>query len=408
MEINICVSVNSKYTRYLYVMLTSLFINNSQERIHIYVLQRDLTQADKNMLFELVDKYGQKVSFIEVDETRFDTVPTSLKFSLETYFRLLMAELLPREITRVLYLDVDIIVCGSIRELYLTDFEDHLFAACHDIVINGLNAYRRKHFKRYDDLRYFNAGVMLWNIDAVREQYSFRDYMDAAKELNYELPLVDQDLLNYMMYDKVKYLDAHQYNYLVERDQYEKRKELPTILHYAGCNPWQVGVKSEVYKIWWEYAGMTPFYTNFVEEQLERNEQALAEQLFERQKHIEIKEIYRRLYELKGTGRIAQAMDRSGCKFALYGGGILSELFWTFMEEEAVKNMPVVIMDRGGKQLFHGIPVKTEFDWVSSMNDCVVIVTPSYRTDLLVEQIQTELNARARVISLRKFLEDID
>lgn len=403
MKINICVSVNSKYVRYLYVMLNSLFISNSKENICVYVLQRDLTREDKQLLTELADRYGQQICFVDVDVSPFERLPTTQRYSAEIYFRLLIPELLPEEVTRVLYLDVDIIVCASLRELYLTDLENCLFAVCEDMDLKGTDYIQRsKLFNRCADFgKYFNSGVMLWNITEVRKHYSFQDFMRVANEHRNELYWPDQDLLNYMAYGRVKYVDPYQYNYFVKCSRYEKIPQQPVILHFTGCNPWQVGVKTAMYQVWWDYVKLTPFYAEFLEEQLDRTERAATHT----KQQIEIKEIYRAFYELKGTERIAAVMNQAKCSFAIYGAGVMGEELWSFLASEGVQNMPAVVMDQGREEPFHAIEITKNFNWVNSVDRCQLIVTPSYLVDELVKQLQDQLPEHIEAISLRNFLE---
>ena len=74
---NIVVAANSKYMRYLYIMLSSLIENNRDEEINIFVMQRDFTDNDKTCIKELTEKYEKSVSFLFVDEKRFKGLPVS-------------------------------------------------------------------------------------------------------------------------------------------------------------------------------------------------------------------------------------------------------------------------------------------------------------------------------------------
>ena len=207
-------AANSAYMRYQYVMLTSLFENNRNNKIVVYILQKDFSPEDKKQVATLAASYGQSIEYVDIPERIFRKLPTSHVYSVEVYFRLMMPELLPESLDRVLYLDVDILVLKPLEELYNEDIEGFFFGACVDINMGDLNEHRQQQYGRYDDLRYFNSGVMLWNLALIRESYDFDIYLKAAEDLNYDLPCVDQDILNYLYYDKVKYLDPYKNNYL--------------------------------------------------------------------------------------------------------------------------------------------------------------------------------------------------
>ena len=150
---NIVVSANSKYMRYLYVMLVSLFENNRDSAITIYVMQKDFSDYDKRNINDLALSFGQEVVFLYVDRSRFAGLPVTEKFSIEAYFRLIMGELLPVKVDKALYLDVDVIVYGRIRELYETDITGYIAAVCPDMDHPVLDPAKRELFGRKVDLR---------------------------------------------------------------------------------------------------------------------------------------------------------------------------------------------------------------------------------------------------------------
>lgn len=61
--INIAAALNSKYMRYTYVMLTSLFMNQTNACIHVYLLHNDLTKEDKEKLSSLAKEYHHEIFF---------------------------------------------------------------------------------------------------------------------------------------------------------------------------------------------------------------------------------------------------------------------------------------------------------------------------------------------------------
>ncbi len=276
---NIAVSLNRKYVRYAYVMLTSLFWNNRDVEINVYALHADLIGEDQELLRQLAQEYGKNIHFLQVRTEDYPAeLPVTESWSLETWFRLQLIELLPADVDRILYLDIDIIVDKSLEELYQTDFEGANFCVCKDMGIDGAFPDIRQELFR-DILQqggvYFNAGVMLWNIQALRGRYSLRRYLKLAEDLEYRIFALDQDLLNYMHWNQVKYVDEHRYDcftryYHNRGGTYESAKKDVTILHFAGFKPWAGEfVHYDIERIWWDYAKQTPFYHELLEEFLD-------------------------------------------------------------------------------------------------------------------------------------------
>lgn len=275
-RMNIATALNSKYMRYTYVMLTSLFMNNPNTAIHVYLLHSDLSESDQTHLSELAAKHGHSIHFLKINREDFPaTLPTTAAWSLETYFRLMLLDILPGDVDRLLYLDVDMIIDKSLSELYSTDFEGANFCACKDMTVDfPTGDSRDKIFKDHiaGGFTYFNAGMMLWNIENLRSEYSFKKYMELAKVLDYQMLAPDQDLLNYMHANQIKFVDEYNYDLFSRMAynggvHYEDVKRETTIIHFAGMKPWEGQyIHYDIEKLWWDYAKQTPFYHELLEE----------------------------------------------------------------------------------------------------------------------------------------------
>lgn len=277
---NIAIALNRKYIRYTYVMLTSLFYNNKNENIKCYMLHSELTDEDISIFNELAKQYGSEIVPIMVNRNQFATeLPTDDNWTIEIYYRLMLAELMPESVKRLLYLDGDIIVLKNLREYYSQDFQGKNFVVCKEYT-DGSKIFMEKNLgfpnPVPEDYVYFNSGVMLWNIENIRKNYNFSSYMNTAKELNYDLFAPDQDLLNYIHWNQVKYSDGWIYNCMSHSAKnsglhYKDIIEKTTILHFAGPKPWNAGFfHYDIEQIWWDYAKKTPFYNEFCHELVDK------------------------------------------------------------------------------------------------------------------------------------------
>lgn len=405
---NICVASNQKYLRYLYIMLFSLFENNRNDNITVFLLERNLTPADTAPLNELAQRYGQTIKNIKIDGQRLEKLPTTAVFSVETYFRLLMPYVLPETVERVLYLDVDILVEGSLRDLYETELGKNLFAVCKDLGLPELDEKRKKLYNRpCNDLRYFNGGVMLWDIAAVRKEYELTDFLKAAEEIGYDLPYVDQDLLNYMVYDRVLYLDAYRYNFQIKDvggDEAERHGD-PVIVHFAGRSPWTYASRAFYYKKWWQYAKQTPFYFDLLEGQNDR----IAERYFEQGFVMALREardIAELLLEEKGTGKLEEFIRTSEKKFWLYGAGHTADIFLRTLNVAGIEDKLQGIFDRVKNGVMYGLPIKPVEALDKEAKDAYVVVTVTAHPDALIRELQNQCSADITFIPLKKLLRD--
>ena len=275
---NVVISINKKYVPIAYVMMTSLFKNNGSEAIDLYLLHSELEEEDLYSLRKLADIYGNRLIPLYVDREVFPKdLPTSKLWSIETYYRLVLLKLLPDYMERILYLDVDIIVQDDLRDLYYGDFNGNHFIACDDADPYGKNFPGRKemfHEAFEEGYRYFNAGVMVWNLSFLRENYTAEDYFELAARYDFKLTAVDQDLLNLMHWGHITYADGR-YNYFARirsnaGDGIEDARKA-AVIHYLSEKPWNAdGYHYPIEKIWWEYARETPYYEELLEAFLEK------------------------------------------------------------------------------------------------------------------------------------------
>lgn len=280
---NIVTALNPKYLLYTEVMLTSLCVNNPSEHIDAYLLNISLTEDDISLLQASLNKYNISIHDIKVDTSIIiDRVPTNDIWTIETYLRLFMLDLLPAEIERALYLDVDIIINDSLQEFYHQEFnkDTDLFASEDNLgtlKISDLDAKRQEMFAPMFDqgFKYFNAGVMLLNLTRIRANYSTETYLNAMKTWNYKMTAPDQDIINFVHWQHVEYFDNYRYDLFASTAhtkgiKYDYVKNNVAIIHYAGPKPWNTtNIHFDIEKLWWDYAKITPHYFSLLEEFME-------------------------------------------------------------------------------------------------------------------------------------------
>jgi len=213
-EINILVSCNSKYCKYLEVLLISIFENHKNYVVNIHLIHRELTNENLAGLRSISRQYSQELFVYYISAEHYhDMVLNDQYFSIEAYFRLMAHELLPDYLDRVLWLDTDIVVDKDIYSLYNMDFENNYLIACSN--------YARQP-SRVDakcvDLKtaakggYFNSGVLLMNLKKFRDNVSIDTYKQAIIKLGEDY-FQDQGLLNYLFVTQTIIIQTLEYNF---------------------------------------------------------------------------------------------------------------------------------------------------------------------------------------------------
>ncbi len=263
-NINILVTLNSNYIRPLKVMLKSLFLNNAGEQFAIFLMHTSLKENELEELDGYIKAHGNQLKVIFVDENCFDDAPILMHYTKEMYFRLLAYQLLPQNLERILYLDPDILVLNSIRELYETNLRGYLYAAAyHDkISIKEINKIR---LYPYEINAYYNSGVLLMNLHKLRQEANEAEIYRFVEENRAKLIMPDQDILNALYAKQIKNLDEKLYNYdaryysfyklssngLYDMDQIIKHT---VILHFCGKRkPWTKKYTGKFYSLYKYY-----------------------------------------------------------------------------------------------------------------------------------------------------------
>lgn len=263
---NILVNINKGYIKHFFTMAHSLACSNEKSEFKIYIMHSDLSEADKKLISQKVD-FNVSVEFIDVDKSLFEKAPTVKRYPQEIYYRIIAPLLLPNEVDRILYLDCDLIVHNNIDELYNMDFSDNLFVACTQIrgFMQWFNRLRLRVGKSYI---YMNTGVMVMNVEKLRNLIDMEKIFKFIKRNRLLLTLYDQDILFKFFGNRIKIVDSLKYNladrHITLHNIRHKKNQIDynwvdknnVIIHYLGPNkPWKD-----------DYAGiLKPFYDKYKE-----------------------------------------------------------------------------------------------------------------------------------------------
>jgi lipopolysaccharide biosynthesis glycosyltransferase len=266
-KMNILLTCDSNYALPLTVCLTSIFENNKDSQIEAYILYSSLTDEQKNKLQRLAEQYRQKINLIPVASHYFSSAPT-LRWSKETYYRLLINEYLPKNLNRVLYLDCDTIVNKAINELYILDLKDKCLASIEEK--NSQNV--RSRLGLNPNGQYFQSGVILFDLDKSRKILSYDQAKDIIIKLAENLQVVDQDIINFLFDGRIMALDSKFNNCQITSHEAlnltpaEKQKIIDEtyIFHYAAGKPWNNFYSGDCEDLWYKYLCLSPYQDLYI------------------------------------------------------------------------------------------------------------------------------------------------
>lgn len=203
------------------------------------------------------------------DDQIFKGIDTSV-WRVQALYRFLLSDYLSKDVHRVLYLDCDVIVNDSLDELFEMDMSGKSIAACLDP-----QTYDKGVFLRlgYDCSRkYVCSGVLMMNLDFWRETSLAREMIDYMKSNPKKILFPDQDAINTLCCD-TKVILPSEYGVQVSFfrcpdfirehvDEITLLMESPSIIHYAGYQPWVYCKNKSIHsEIWWEkYKSLGTFH----------------------------------------------------------------------------------------------------------------------------------------------------
>ncbi|RSU13978.1 UDP-galactose--LPS alpha1,2-galactosyltransferase WaaW [Vagococcus acidifermentans] len=248
---NLLFAINSTFFNQLKTTLYSIFENNSHT-FDIYVLNNDLTADQISELERFCTRFDAQLYPVNVPADWFADAPVSKRYPETIYYRLLAHSLLPQEVTRILYLDADILCINSLAKIYQTDVSDYLYAACYHPSVTGVtDTVNKIRLGTYENKGYYNSGVLLMNLENIRRTVFKEDVYRYIADNALTLLLPDQDVLNGLYGKDTLPLTDTLYNYDVRYYTIYKMlsegeatldwiMEHTVFLHYCGKNkPWQ-------------------------------------------------------------------------------------------------------------------------------------------------------------------------
>ncbi|EJG1337337.1 hypothetical protein CUX28_RS23350, partial [Vibrio parahaemolyticus] len=164
---------DNNYADYALVTIFSSAINlDSSYRLKVYILDGGIKSDKKQMMLKILERFDMDVVFLDMtSETLFDDLPILMHWSKAMYYRVLLFKMLGDDISKVIYLDCDLMVTESLHKLYnynLTNLSAAVIADSDQASNNRLNL-------PLDNI-YFNSGVMLINLSYWRNEYNI-DYI---------------------------------------------------------------------------------------------------------------------------------------------------------------------------------------------------------------------------------------
>ncbi len=278
-----CISVvcatDEGYVMPLAAMLVSLLEQLSSDcKLQLFIIDGGITPTSQAKLIQCLAPQVT-INWLRPSPeiiNKVENLKTSGHISISAYYRLLIPDLLPKEIEKVVYLDCDLIFKGNLRNLWNQELGDNYVLAVQDLGVglvsskDGLLNYRELGLP--EQTKYFNSGVLLLNLTKWRsENLSWRtiDYISTHKEF---IRFHDQDGLNaviagqwgemHPMWNQTPDIYRNWRNWqesFLSEEVYNRARYSPQIVHFASSEkPWNTIIHPNR-DLFYHYLDQTPW-----------------------------------------------------------------------------------------------------------------------------------------------------
>lgn len=237
--ITLIVATDNHYAILLAALIKSIEENHkTSETIDLYVIDDGLSERNKQKLLQTANPAVTTISWFKTK----DVVPADVKipvdksaFPITTYLRLFAPYIIPQDVRRFIYLDVDMIVLEDISKLWHTDLEGKLLGAVRDLSKTvgsdwgGIPHYEKFGFRADDP--YFNAGLIVADPIRWRKEDISNKVIRAISDNLEEVNLADQYGLNVVLHNRWLLLDER-WNSFAALDIKD-----PYLIHFLDIKP---------------------------------------------------------------------------------------------------------------------------------------------------------------------------
>ena len=281
----LCYSINDFYAREAGISMLSFLDNNPDyEPQEVFFIDYGIHQRNRERLDEIAARYGKHVTYLDgrpvTDEVkrRFPNY-SAWKGSMAACIKPFIDKVIPEYVERLLYIDADTIVAGSVAELAKMDMGEAIVAG----TISNVESIKlqRHEYELYSGNHiYMGSGVLLFDLKNWRCENIYERMLDVlGKKKHFRLP--DQMLINNAIPERLMKVLPQKFNYvhhfyhpwqeyywmrqfrIYSKEECREAIDHPVIIHYLTgwtlARPWHEGCRSHRKEEYYHYKALSPW-----------------------------------------------------------------------------------------------------------------------------------------------------
>lgn len=279
-RMNVYITTSKRHLAYAYVSIYSLFQNNCDSEIYLYIVSEDITDEDLINEYLIANKYGHHIVVIPFDEemARRYTESSDEKHwpmtTMSCYW--LFHVLLPEDVDRIIAIESDTVILGSLSELYHTNLHDQ-YMAC-----PGPEHKPLSHHEFIDRLggQCVTFVLSVYDVKKIRQDFSLEQILETDKKVRKFAGHSQMEFTFGILFNgHIKYLpgrescldENREYMKILGWDYISECEKTCKLLHFSSyedyAKPWNPVELMPGYYYWWKYAKESPYYKEYMERQ---------------------------------------------------------------------------------------------------------------------------------------------
>jgi lipopolysaccharide biosynthesis glycosyltransferase len=248
--LHVACAADAAYIPYCATTLRGVLRQNRGVVVHLLYGSAD-SSDELARLADMVQSLNGELRVHAVIDSRIQDLPTLSHISGVTWYRILLPDLI--SVDRAIYLDCDTFVTADLMPLWELDLRGQYVAAVDSVPDPGATRWRQE-LGIPDSMQYFNAGVLVLNLGAMRADRVSDRLIKFARAHSDNARLTDQDTLNAVLAQRRLRLhprwNCQSALFFAPRErslevfstqEINEAKADPAILHFEGpadCKPW--------------------------------------------------------------------------------------------------------------------------------------------------------------------------
>jgi lipopolysaccharide biosynthesis glycosyltransferase len=275
-SIDIVLACDDNYAELVAIFIESFYRTNTSFRFaKFHLLTNNINKETIDLIKRQIRQGEGTISTYDISNIKdLLGIQVSNTIAISSYARLFLSDLLPNDIEKVLYIDCDIVANGDLADLWDVELHSNLIAGVLDTLYsdNSKTAVGMR-----SDSGYVNAGLLLINLKAWREEDIKQEFLDVLKKYNGDVFHHDQGIINavcenrkiivHPRFNATTTYFTHRYAYIrslnkpfYSKEEYESAIKTPVLIHFTEGfygRPWIKNCKHPFAKYFLELRKIT-------------------------------------------------------------------------------------------------------------------------------------------------------